>query len=325
MGVGASPRRARAWAAAPVLALLVCCLAPPARASAGDRDPLYRSCVRACAAVDCAPSAAAPLPLHLRALGWTCGEDCAYRCARENHLERVRKGRQVVQYHGKWPFLRVLGMQELFSVLFSLANLVPHALYLAALPRLVPRSHPYVGAYRAFAAFNINTWVWSAAFHARDTPLTERLDYFCATLGITASLFITVLRVFEVRSRRTQAAAGALLGALLAAHVGYMHFVRMHYGWNMTVSLCAGAVYVALWLWWAAQHRARPYAWKVVLAKGGLLVFALFEVFDFPPLLDLLDAHAVWHGLTPAVSFLFYSFLVDDARWKGGAGVPHAE
>jgi hypothetical protein len=32
----------------------------------------------------------------------------------------------VVKYHGKWPFTRVLGMQEVASVLFSLANMAAH-------------------------------------------------------------------------------------------------------------------------------------------------------------------------------------------------------
>ena len=33
----------------------------------------------------------------------------------------------AVKYYGKWPFQRVLGMQEVFSVVFSLANLAAHA------------------------------------------------------------------------------------------------------------------------------------------------------------------------------------------------------
>jgi post-GPI attachment to proteins factor 3 len=34
---------------------------------------------------------------------------------------------QPIKYYGKWPFRRVAGMQEFFSVLFSLGNLVAHA------------------------------------------------------------------------------------------------------------------------------------------------------------------------------------------------------
>lgn len=33
----------------------------------------------------------------------------------------------------------------------------------------------------------MNTWIWSAVFHARDTLITERLDYFCATLYVRQS------------------------------------------------------------------------------------------------------------------------------------------
>jgi len=41
------------------------------------------------------------------------------------HRRRLA-GKPPMKYHGKWPFLRVLGMQEVASVLFSIANLVVH-------------------------------------------------------------------------------------------------------------------------------------------------------------------------------------------------------
>jgi hypothetical protein len=44
----------------------------------------------------------------------------------------------------------------------------------------------------------------------------------------------------------------------------------------------------------------------------------LFELLDFPPLLGLLDAHALWHGATAPLAYLLYSFLEADARWALG-------
>ena len=51
-------------------------------------------------------------------------------------------GLDVPQFHGKWPFLRVFGVQEPASVLFSLMNLLANACMLRWLVRRVPRTAP---------------------------------------------------------------------------------------------------------------------------------------------------------------------------------------
>jgi hypothetical protein len=58
---------------------------------------------------------------------------------------------------------------------------------------------------------------------------------------------------------------------------------------------------------------ARRYAWKIVFTMVGLVMAGLLEVFDFPPIMGLWDAHSIWHGITPLLSYSFYSFLIDDA------------
>ena len=39
------------------------------------------------------------------------------------------------------------------------------------------------------------------------------------------------------------------------------------------------------------------------------------ELGDFPPLGGHFDAHSLWHFGTAPVTLLWYSFLLDDARW----------
>ena len=39
----------------------------------------------------------------------------------------------------------------------------------------------------------------------------------------------------------------------------------------------------------------------------------MLELNDFPPLFDLLDAHALWHGLTIPLVYAWWSFLMDEA------------
>lgn len=250
----------------------------------------------------------------LRLTLWSCEENCGYECMRENHALRLARGEQVVKYYGKWPFVRVLGTQELFSSLFSVANAIPHAQYYVLLRTLAPDASPLKTLWRVSAAINVHTWFWSAVFHARDCTLTERLDYFCASMAIAFGVFIALQRALGIRGGVARWASLATVGALYAAHVSYMQWVRFDYGWNMKVSISAMGVYTLLWIIWAARARRAPHRWKLLAGLGCLWASASLEVFDFAPFWDLVDAHAVWHGLTVPLAYLHYSFVADDCR-----------
>lgn len=203
---------------------------------------------------------------------------------------------------------------------------------------------------------DVAQWLWSTVFHARDFVWTERLDYFCAQLGIFVSLGVTFVRLLRLDQRPPifRATLMTVVMALWVTHIGYMQLVKFDYGWNMAVSVAAGLIHTTLWLSWAASAywcsgsrrpvgsppppsnvvldaclppattspgvdgavaglEARRYAWKIVAVSVGLVLAGLLEVFDFPPFFGLFDAHSIWHGLTPFLSYLFYSFLKDDA------------
>jgi hypothetical protein len=38
---------------------------------------------------------------------WNCEDECKYVCARKHSKLRIDSGLNVVQYYGKWPFIRV--------------------------------------------------------------------------------------------------------------------------------------------------------------------------------------------------------------------------
>jgi hypothetical protein len=86
-----------------------------------------------------------------------------------HHHRRLATGREPTKYFGKWRFTRVLGLQEIASVLFSLGNGYAHVHFLLNKQR-VPKSYWARDLFLMYAVVAINTWVWSTVFHARYHP-----------------------------------------------------------------------------------------------------------------------------------------------------------
>ena len=330
------------------LCLLVTAALPSIVGSPGDRDRLYGDCLHTCSTECAKPNIAgnasqphitaegrlyAPptlgLPVSLRLIGWSCESCCRYDCMWLHVQLRHSQQLPTVKYYGKWPFTRVLGVQELLSTAFSIGNLLPHAWGWVAYRRRVSLSYSMRSWWSAYALVACNTWLWSAVFHARDTPLTERLDYFCASLGIVVSFALQTMRTFHIRSL---AARYVVLAAFLLPylyHISYLHFVHFDYGYNMAVSLTTGILYSLLCIA-TALYEQRPYMRTVLFSHLYLWCVAAFEVCDFEPLFgSLLDAHAVWHGATMWMGYAFWYVQIEDAKWeverekrRGGVSAP---
>jgi len=251
----------------------------------------------------------------------------------------------VEQFYGKWPFWRLAGMQEPASVAFSFANLLMHVLGADWLRRGVHPAHPMRPFYLTWSYVSINAWVWSAVFHTRDTPLTEKLDYFSAGLVILYGLYMTVVRLFHLypgttafpgRTGRTAIfhAWRSLVAVVYCGHVAYLGLVpRFDYTYNVVFNIALGLVHHALWLLFALpgscpfpRYSGMPRSYRPAHAGTAALTVALttaataLEVFDFPPWGRVLDAHALWHFATAPLAVLWYDFLLTDsidAGWKG--------
>ena len=315
--------------------LLTAAVPSSVTASPGDRDRQYADCLHTCT-VECihpppashtsepritpdgrlyAPPTASP-PLSLRLIGWSCDSCCRYDCMWLHVQLRHSQQLPTVKYYGKWPFTRVLGVQELLSTVFSIGNLLPHAWGWLAYRRRVSLSYSMRSWWSAYALVACNTWLWSAVFHARDTLLTERLDYFCASLGIVVSFALQTMRTFHIRSVAARWAVLAVFLLPYLYHICYLHFVHFDYGYNMKVSLATGILYSLLCIATALYER-RPYCRTIVLSHVYLWCVAAFEVWDFEPLLgSLLDAHAVWHGATMWMGAVFWQVQIEDAKWE---------
>ena len=291
-------------------------------------------------------------PAALRLARWDCAADCAYHCMRALEARRAAvEGGPVWKYHGKWPFARMLGAQEIASVVFSLLNLAAHAAGLrrfaaavraagarrrggsgakaslggggagagASSATTTAAAYPYAPFMLAYGAATLNAWAWSAVFHARDTYATERLDYFSADLLVAAGVVVAVVRTARLHAPRRALPVVAAVAFVLVRHVCYMAFVKFDYGYNVAVCIAAGALTAALWVAWAAatRHPARARLFQFV---GAVHAAMALEVLDFPPLLGLFDAHALWHLATAPLARLWYDFLVADVAAVAGGG-----
>lgn len=310
-------------------------------ASAGDADPLYRSCVENCEKTGCVektcfkycklPVNGASVegawfmqePLYLRWKEWDCKSDCRYHCMVKREADRESLGQKPVKYHGKWPFKRVFGFQEPVSVAFSVFNLSLQfhgwlsflILVYYKLP-LRPQSrstyYDFTGLWNIYGILSMNAWFWSAFFHSRDVELTEKLDYSSAVALVGYSLIVAILRTLNVRDEAARVMVAAPLIAFVTTHILYLNFYELDYGLNMKVCVVMGVTQLLLWAIWAGvtSHPARYKVWIVVFG-GGLAM--LLEIYDFPPIWGYVDAHAVWHATTVPLTYLWWSFIKEDA------------
>lgn len=86
-------------------------------------------------------------------------------------------------------------------------------------------------------------------------------------------------------------------------------------GLNMIVCVVIGVAQLLIWATWGfiTKHPARFKLWSVVF---GAAFAMLLEVFDFPPLWGIFDAHAIWHAATLPITYLWWSFIKDDATYR---------
>jgi hypothetical protein len=295
------------------LAILLFGFSQDVSCSLGDKDPIYQSCRSACISYTCSMQRTAR-SLDLMIFGWSCQENCSYTCMHESRQLRENRGLPMVQYHGKWPFLRVLGMQEFFSVFFSLVNIVPHAqFFLFALDYELPLHY---FAVQVHSLCGVIAFMFSAIFHCRDMPMTEKLDYagaFIFALSLFAGMISCVLESYGKFSPVTYHALNILLFIFAIGHLYYLFGIKFNYGWNMNVIISISILMGLLSIIFAFRKNFQNGAWKVATSCVLALLFGLFfEVFDFPPIWLLIDAHSCWHAATGLITFLFYSYFQTD-------------
>ncbi|XP_066301993.1 post-GPI attachment to proteins factor 3-like isoform X2 [Branchiostoma lanceolatum] len=278
---------------------LLCLLwsVPGSFASWGDRSKIFQRCLSGCWRNNCTGRALERFdqqqPGYMVMLGWWCEEECKYGCMWRT-VEQIQADpwAAVPQFYGKWPFVRVLGIQEPASVLFSILNGLGHVVMIGVFRRKVP-SHAKM--------YSVVHW------------LAIKMDYFCATSLVVFQLFMWFTRFGGFKE---SAMFGALLAAVFSCHVYYLGFVKFDYGYNMMANVAVGQLNAFCWLGFAFKNvRQRRYMWKCIATILSINLLLLLELGDFPPIWWTFDAHSLWHAGTAPVVPLWYSFLIDESLY----------
>ncbi|XP_069683726.1 post-GPI attachment to proteins factor 3 [Periplaneta americana] len=293
-------------------------------ASIGDRSPYYRACLEKCSTANCTKDGvhfhssfgAQVQPLYLQLTKWTCQDECRYDCMWKTVEAFTNRNWAIPQFHGKWPFIRVFGIQEPASFLFSIFNFITHFVMLKQFRREVRKTSPMYWFWQVYALVCLNCWVWSTVFHIRDTPFTEMMDYFSAFSTVLFSFYAMVIRLLNGKSLFLTVLLSFLCIGFFVHHVTYLALVNFDYGYNMQANIVVGIANAMGWFIWCLYYRkSQPYVWRCALFVALVGVCMLFEVMDFPPLLWLVDAHSLWHLATAGLPFIFYRFLIDDCKF----------
>lgn len=281
-------------------------------ASDGDERTSFLNCLTSCSIDSC------DLDRLLRWTGWNCSSDCKYKCMRIDLKGMRNLNERIVQYYGKWPFLRVFGAQEIFSVIFSLGNMLAclygyFFIYQKQNKTKKKDELEYMKRVHLIGLFiTCNTWLQSAIFHYRDTPFTEKLDYFSACLCILSTVPVALIRTFELKTKGDQLKVIVPVLILYLQHVLYMSFVKFDYGYHVKFNAIFGIASNLIWLHWATFKQTakdKKLKWETYkFVSVNILSMAMVAI-DFPPFFDLIDMHALWHLSTIPITIMWYKFI----------------
>jgi hypothetical protein len=225
----------------------------------------------------------------------------------------------MIEISGKWPFVRILGIQEPASTLFSILNFLSNYFfgYRVLRRKLRYGVHPLYYMWLIFCLISMNAWIWSTIFHTRDKPLTEIFDYIAAISLVFAQFACCLIRVgYRTPYRGLSNLAVLFLFTFFLYHAHYLLFIKMDFGYNMMVNMIVGLLNVICWLVWSVWKLSlgRVYVWRCALSVILTMIFVALELADFPPIAWIIDAHSLWHFSTIFLPILWYRFVVDDSN-----------
>ena len=138
-------------------------------------------------------------------------------------------------------------------------------------------------------------------------------------MALAVTVMITGVLVFRIGSWKALFVVAAPYCVLLGSFLFSFLFgdAKGMYSANMAICAATAAAGLLGLLGWAFANRTRSYTWKIVVFVFAMAGAASLEViFDFPPFVDLMDAHAIWHGITPFLGHLMCLFWKDHLAFE---------
>ena len=86
----------------------------------------------------------------------------------------------------------------------------------------------------------------------------------------------------------------------------------------MIVCTVMGVTQLLLWSSWALISR-HPARLTLLLTCIGTALAMLLELYDFPPIWGIFDAHSLWHAASIPLTLLWWDFICHDARVRTAA------
>jgi len=248
-------------------------LVPVVMASTGDQLPRFTHCLQNCVTeMGCGGPMSESTMVNLysselsnpeyslnplASLFWNCQDDCSYRCQQIISDAREASNKAMVQFYGKWPFKRIFGIQEFYSVLFSLGNFYVNYRSLFTVlyqynknkkdPNPIYRQINY--QYLLLILGSLFGWTFSSIFHFRDNRFTETLDYFGAFAIILLNFNAISYRFLELFNLPLVWQGAWKIGLVLMYlfHVTKMK-LNWDYNYNTTVNMLFGICAMVMWM-----------------------------------------------------------------------------
>ena len=146
--------------------------------------------------------------------------------------------------------------------------------------------------------------------------MTERLDYFSAGAVMVFDVYLSCSRVFRVSNMLVRLVSILMLAFAYGRHMYYMHYFKFDYGYHVGLCVAAGLAQSLLWIGWlllseeGRSHPGKRSLWTFVVVVNAAV---LLEILDFPPVWDVVDAHALWHLATVPLTYVLWGFVCKDA------------